>query len=39
VKDADNYQGRNVTDAWAEEAGRYPAPTPIDWLFGLLRSR
>jgi hypothetical protein len=30
VKDADEYQGRNVTDAWVEEAGQFPAPTPID---------
>lgn len=38
VKDADEYQGRNVTDAWAEEAGQYPDPAPIDRLFGVLRS-
>lgn len=38
VKDAEEYQGRNVTDAWVEEAGQYPDPTPIDRLFGVLRS-
>src|SRR5690606_3323708 len=36
--DADEYQGRNVTDAWVEEAGQYPDPTPIDRLYGVLRS-
>lgn len=38
VTDADEYQGRNVTDAWVEEAGQYPEPTPIDRLNGVLRS-
>jgi hypothetical protein len=38
VTDADEYQGRNVTDVWIEEAGQYPAPDPIDRLFGVLRS-
>jgi terminase large subunit-like protein len=38
VKDADEYQGRNVTDAWVEEAGQYPQSVPIDRLFGILRS-
>lgn len=38
VSDANEYQGRNVTDAWIEEAGQYPAPDPIDRLFGVLRS-
>lgn len=38
VSDADEYQGRNITDAWVEEAGQYPAPDPIDRLFGVLRS-
>lgn len=38
IKDADEYQGRNVTDAWVEEAGQYPDPSPIDRLFGVLRS-
>src|SRR6185312_10253649 len=38
VKDANEYQGRNITDAWVEEAGQYPDPGPIDRLFGVLRS-
>jgi hypothetical protein len=38
VDDANQYQGRNVTDAWIEEAGQYPDAAPIDRLFGLLRS-
>jgi hypothetical protein len=38
VKDADQYQGRNVTDIWVEEAGLYESPDPIDRLFGVLRS-
>ncbi len=38
TSDAEQYQGRNVTDAWIEEAGQYPDPTPIDRLFGALRS-
>ena len=38
VKDADEYQGRNLTDAWVEEAGQYPSPAAIDRLFGVLRS-
>lgn len=38
VGDADEYQGRNVTDAWVEEAGQYPDPAPIDRLFGVMRS-
>ena len=38
VSDANEYQGRNVTDAWVEEAGQYPEPTPIFRLFGVLRS-
>jgi len=36
--DADQYQGRNVTDAWVEEGGLYPRSDPIDRLFGVLRS-
>lgn len=36
--DANEYQGRNITDAWVEEAGQYPSPGPIDLLFGVLRS-
>jgi Phage terminase large subunit len=38
IKDADEWQGRNVTDAWVEEAGQYADPKPIDRLFGVLRS-
>lgn len=38
IKDAEEYQGRNVTDAWVEEAGQYPDSAPIDRLFGVLRS-
>ena len=38
VADAQEYQGRNLTDAWIEEAGQYPTPEPIFRLFGALRS-
>ena len=38
MADANEYQGRNVTDAWVEEVGQYPEPGPIDRLFGVLRS-
>lgn len=38
TEDADEYQGRNVTDAWVEEAGQYPSSAPIDRLNGVLRS-
>lgn len=38
VEDAQEYQGRNLTDAWIEEAGQYPVPEPIDRLFAVLRS-
>jgi Phage terminase large subunit len=38
LKDADAYQGRNVTDAWVEEAGQFPTAMPIVRLFGVLRS-
>mgnify|MGYP002653721203 CR=1 FL=1 len=38
IEDAQEYQGRNLTDAWVEEAGQYPEPGPIDRLFGVLRS-
>jgi len=38
VDDAQEWQGRNVTDAWVEEAGQYPMSAPIDRLFGVLRS-
>jgi hypothetical protein len=36
--DAQEYQGRNLTDAWVEEAGQYASSDPIDRLFGTLRS-
>lgn len=38
IDDASEYQGRNVTDAWVEEAGQYASSDPIDRLFGVLRS-
>ena len=38
IKDANEYQGRNLTDAWVEEAGQYETSDPIDRLFGVLRS-
>lgn len=38
IRDAEEWQGRNLTDAWIEEAGQYAEPTPIDRLFGVLRS-
>lgn len=38
ITDADEYQGRNVTDAWVEEAGQFADSAPIDRLFGVLRS-
>ena len=38
IEDAMNFQGRNITDAWIDEAGQYPDPAPIDMLFGALRS-
>lgn len=38
VSDADEYQGRNLTDPWIEEAGQYPDPAPIDRLFATMRS-
>lgn len=38
VQDADEYQGRNVTDVWIEEAGQYPNPSPVDRMFGVMRS-
>ena len=38
VKDAEKYQGQSLSDAAVEEAGNYPLPTPIDMLFGCLRS-
>lgn len=38
ISDADEYQGRNLTDVWIEEVGQYPDPAPIDRLFGTMRS-
>ncbi len=38
VSDAAEYQGRNLTDVWIEEAGQYPDITPIERLFGVMRS-
>jgi hypothetical protein len=38
VEDADEYQGRNLTDVWVEEAGQFVTPAPILRLFGVLRS-
>lgn len=38
TRDADEWQGRNVTDTWIEEAGQYATPDPIDKLFGVMRS-
>jgi hypothetical protein len=37
VKDADKYQGQNLSDAAVEEAGLYSSPDPIDRLWGALR--
>jgi hypothetical protein len=38
IADADKHQGKNVSDAWVEEAGQFPDSAPIDRLFGALRS-
>jgi hypothetical protein len=38
ISDAAKYQGQNLTDAAIEEAGDYPDSSPIDRLFGSLRS-
>lgn len=38
ISDADAQQGKNLTDAWVEEAGQYASPAVIDKLFGALRS-
>ena len=38
IRDADKYQGQNISDACIEEAGNYPDPQPIDRLNGALRS-
>lgn len=37
--DAEKYQGQNITDAAVEEAGNYESSSPIDKLFGALRSK
>jgi hypothetical protein len=37
--DAEKYQGQNISDAAVEEAGSYPDSSPIDKLFGCLRSK
>lgn len=38
IEDAQEYQGRNLSDVWVEEVGQYADPAPIDRLYGLLRS-
>jgi hypothetical protein len=38
IGDAMQFQGRNLTDVWVEEAGQYPTSDPIDRMFGTLRS-
>lgn len=38
LSDADAQQGKNLTDAWVEEAGQYASPNVIDKMFGALRS-
>lgn len=38
IQDAQEWQGRNLTDAWIEEAGQFPNPKPIDRMQGVLRS-
>ncbi len=38
ISDANQYQGRNLTDAWIEEVGQYDTPVVIDRLFAALRS-
>lgn len=38
VTDADQWQGRNLTDVWIEEAGLFATPDPIDRLFATMRS-
>lgn len=38
VEDAMEWQGRNLSHIWIEEAGQYPTPDPIDRLFGVMRS-
>lgn len=38
IRDAEKYQGQNLTDCGVEEVGQYPDPAPIDRLHGVLRS-
>ena len=38
IRDAEKYQGQNLSDAVVEEAGNYPDPSPIQRLHGCLRS-
>lgn len=38
VRDAEKYQGQNITHAIIEEAGQYADPAPIDRLWGAIRS-
>jgi len=38
VQDAEKYQGQNITDIAVDEVGNYPDPSPIDRLYGVLRS-
>lgn len=38
VKDAEKYQGQNLSDAIVEEAGNYADPAPIQRLHACLRS-
>lgn len=38
LADAENEQGKNLSDAWVEEVGQYASPTTVDKLFGALRS-
>ena len=37
VRDAQKYQGQNLSDVDIDEAGNYPQPDPIDKLWGALR--
>jgi hypothetical protein len=38
ILDAEKYQGQNLSDAAIEEMGNYPLSSPIDRLYGCLRS-
>lgn len=38
IRDADKYQGQNLTDAAIEEAGQFETPAPIDRIQATLRS-